>query len=197
MQRLLINPRGSLLSIVVAGVVLLGVGCAGESDSDEDARDKTMRPIGKFPGVADPKFAFPTEVQSDDESLNAFIRAFGAVCVSGEYEQYRLKVRRSSDPMSREAFQNGWHNVEEIRIRAIVSLPGSAETPAPRYAVLANIRMRAGAKVAEKNLVTQVLREQGKWVIDVLPGDELEALLAATSQPASAPATAPAQAPTP
>jgi hypothetical protein len=178
----LVPTRLSLMVVVVAALV---VGCSDKGNAEPDEADRDI--ITKDPLKTPPKIVFSDDYQSTNASLDAFIREFADICVRGEYDQYRLKVRRRSDPVSKEDFEQVWHHVEQVRIDAAIALPGTEDTPGPRYAVFANVRVSA-EDAPEKNVVLQVLKEGEAWVIDVMPTQELTRLYAA-AQAATAPVT--------
>ena len=186
----------SSLGLLVGWVAALAVG--GMACSDEPAggaadADRHLETIRMAPGSEPPRFVFPESVRTDDESLNAFVERFAQICIDGEYDKYRLTVRRRSRPVQKDDFENIWHNIEEIHIEHILPLPDADVGPGPRYALFANIRLRPGQTESEKLVVMQILREGGEWVIDVLGQEEMDlvrALAAPTStRPASTQAT--------
>ncbi len=180
-------PVISRLPLAVVAVGLCAVGCSREADilgggSDQD--HDVIRMSGDPPA-----FVFPDDVKTDDPSVNAFIEEFGRICIEGEYDKYRMKVCRRSDPVSKEDFEQVWHNISEIHIWKMFALPEPKGMPTRRYAVFAKVKVEQSREEPEKLVVLQVLRELGKWVIDVLPSEELDLLFAVASQPTTAPTT--------
>ena len=139
------------------------------------------------PGSKPPRFVFPESVRTDDASLNAFVERFAQICVDGEYDKYRLTVRRRSRPVQKDDFENIWHNIEEIHIEHILPLPDADVGPDPRYALFANVRLKPGQAESEKLVVMQILREGGEWVIDVLGQEEMDLVRALAVPTSTAP----------
>ena len=190
------SPLGLLVGLVAAWVVG-GAACSDESAGGASDADQHLETIRMAPGSDPPRFVFPEAVRTDDESLNAFVERFTQICIDGEYDKYRLTVRRRSRPVQKDDFENVWHNIEEVRIEHIVPLPDADDGRIPRYALFANVRLRPGQSEAEKLVVMQILREGGEWVIDVLGQEEMDLVRALAAPTSTAPASTQAVTDTP
>jgi len=128
----------SLASWLSSLLLVCAAGCErrpdvlAEKSSDDSDRIRMNLPEDEEP----PKFYFPRRLRTRDESLNRFIEQLKQICLEGEYGQYRLKVSRRVEPLSRERFENAWHAVKSVRIRWLGRLePGAVQwvtAPAPR-----------------------------------------------------------------
>lgn len=173
----------------LAGAALI-IGCSDEVDPRANIlENQAMETINMDPEKEEPKFVFAPEATVEDPSLNAFIREFADMCIKGEYDRYRMKVSRRSDPVTKDEFERVWHNIREISIDFVVALPEKKSTPGPRYALQATVHVERPATGPERQVVLQILQEQEEWVIDALPGEELDRLQALATQPTTAPTT--------
>ncbi len=162
-----------------------------EQPRDDADRIKIDLPEDQTP----PTFHFPGRVRTEDESLNKFIEQFKEVCLRGEYGQYRLKVSRRVEPLSKQQFENAWHAVKSVRIELIRKLePGTVRKLSeavglsePIYGLVFRTRLRETVRTrkADRQIVALIFKEEGQWVAAPAPRDIKDKLRRATTQPAS------------
>ncbi|MFO0972312.1 MAG: hypothetical protein U1A27_02570 [Phycisphaerae bacterium] len=137
-----------------------------------------------------PRVAFPTLARSFDPALNQFIDRFIRVCTQGRYSEFRLMYTRRLDPPGERTFVAMFNAVEAVRIQSLDKLPPLRLLSGPVYRLrleidLADYAVRRSQKT--RLLQVAVVQEGGEWAVAPLPrgsGEQLDALLAGTTQPA-------------
>lgn len=168
--------RRFIAPVLAVGLATWSGGCRQGSSDDvpsEELKKDRIDARGQGPTVE-----FPSDVRSDDASLNNFLDHLLRQCAAGEYGSYRLAVASEYEPLPRRTFERAWYNVEQVRVRKILKVhepdPALLERPdireelkAPIYCVHATIRLRQrpDRQVPQpiREVVVLVVQEQGEW----------------------------------
>ena len=116
---------------------------------------------------------FPSALQTEDVSVNAFVKSAMMDCAGGDYDVFRLLWSAREDPLPRGEYEQGWQAAREIRIRALEKVMLSADPTRGRdedetvYVILANVSLdpthRAGHREANREVVLMLVREHDTW----------------------------------
>ncbi|UCC31830.1 MAG: hypothetical protein JSU86_06045 [Phycisphaerales bacterium] len=116
---------------------------------------------------------FPSDLRTEDDSVNAFVKHAMTQCASGHYDKFRLLWSAREDPLPRSEYQQGWQAVQEIRIRALQKAMLSADPAHGReedetvYVIVANVSLdpthRAGQREANREVALMLVREHDSW----------------------------------
>ncbi len=122
---------------------------------------------------------FPSELRVKDESANIFLSRAMKTCGDGEYESFRSLWSVTEDPLPRGDFDQGWHAVQEIRIRAFqqVFLEGGRDGKQPKgetvYVVFADVSLdpehRAGEREPNREAALMLVQEKNEWRLAKAP----------------------------
>jgi len=138
---------------------------------------------------------FPAELQASDESVNAFIRQVIDVCVSGDYDAFRLLWSARDDPFPRDQFYKAWQSVQQV---TIVSLRPARDRETDRlyYAVAAHVELDPSVREPQRDVKILFSQEEGQWRLTARSRQAPDALFeppgptsrpASSSQPSEAP----------
>jgi len=125
--------------------------------------------------------------------LNKFIQDALIICHQGDYDAFRQSFGTTYEPPSEVDFIRVWSNVAEIAVERVLADPREEFN---RYYVLAKVRLRVADKKnrRQRDIPIMVYQEGGQWRLGPAPGEIIDRMRAAMSQPASAPvSTRPAQ----
>jgi len=140
-------------------------------------RDEDVVQKGAPANIAQKKPAdllvFPSALQTEDISVNAFVKRAMMDCAGGDYDVFRLLWSAREDPLPRGEYEQGWQAAREIRIRALEKVVLSADPTRGRdqdetvYVILANVSLdpthRAGQREANREVVLMLVREHDTW----------------------------------
>ncbi len=142
---------------------------------DDTSEKKDSITTNVTPALPPPRevLIFPVEMHVEDESLNQFVIEAMQTCVTGEYDAFRLIWSAREEPMARGEFDKGWKAIEEIRVLALEKVrlaPDKnqiSQTPELVYALYANVKLNADLiatqQKPERDAISMIVREQGKW----------------------------------
>ena len=157
-----------LVSCTCITLLCLAPACRRDEDVAQNgtAADNTPKKPAEL-------LVFPSELQTEDVSVNAFVRRAMTQCASGDYEKFRLLWSAREDPLPRSEYEEGWQAVEEIRIRALEKAMLSADPTHGReedetvYVIVANVSLdpthRAGQREANREVALMLVREHDSW----------------------------------
>ena len=122
---------------------------------------------------------FPAELHVADSTVNDFVTKAMTTCAAGEYEAFRLLWSVREDPLPRWEFEEGWHAVQTIKVRALERVMLDADPNAGRaepetvYALLAEVSLdpeqKAGQKKPQRHVVLMLTREHEQWRLAKAP----------------------------
>jgi len=160
-----------LLAVVVVSllVVFIAIWMASSGSVSVSQQDDDDRIIlsGEPPVVE-----FAPTAGSGDRQLDAFVRKFIQICLSGDYENFRLCWSAYSTPLSRQRFKATWYMVRKVRVERIYPAPKDVEAMRPAYIVEAHVWLNRRAKVPEKRVYVLIQREGDRWAVAPAPRQE-------------------------
>ena len=122
---------------------------------------------------------FPDDLRVADPTVNDFVTKAMNTCAAGEYEAFRLLWSVREDPLPREEFEQGWHAVQIIQVRALEKVMLDADPTAGRtepetvYALLAEVSLdpthKVGQKEPQRHVVLMLTREHEQWRLAKAP----------------------------
>ena len=122
---------------------------------------------------------FPEELRVEDSTVNEFVTKAMTTCAAGDYETFRLLWSVRADPLPREEFEQGWHAVQTIKVRALEKVMLDADANAGRtepetvYALLTEVTLdpaqKAGQKEPQRHVVLMLAREHEQWRLAQAP----------------------------
>jgi hypothetical protein len=120
-----------------------------------------------------PILQFPEELKVADAAVNRLVLEAMSACAEKRYDDFRAAWSPREDPMSRDEFEQSWHAVREIRLRALkpAMFESASEGGRPdrqrvyvAYAeVLLDPEHRAGEREPLREAVLMLIQEQGQW----------------------------------
>lgn len=129
----------------------------------------------KQPGL----LVFPDELRVADSTVNEFVTKAMTTCAANEYEAFRLLWSARETPLPREEFEQGWHAVQTIKVRALEKVMLDADPSAGRaepetvYALLAEVSLdpaqKMGQKEPQRHVVLMLTREHEQWLLAQAP----------------------------
>ena len=146
-----------------------------EPEKTSAAAPSSGAAISKQPDL----LVFPDELRVADATVNEFVTKAMTTCAAGDYEDFRLLWSVREDPLPREEFEQGWHAVQTIKVRALEKVMLDADPNAGRtepetvYALLTEVTLdpaqRAGQKEPQRHVVLMLAREHEQWRIAHAP----------------------------
>ena len=116
---------------------------------------------------------FPDELRVADASVNDFVTQALTTCAKGDYEPFRLLWSVREDPLPRGEYEEGWHAVQTITVRALEKVMLAPDVKANRaegetvYALLVDVSLdpthKAGQKQPQRHVVMMLAPESGDW----------------------------------
>ena len=116
---------------------------------------------------------FPDALRVADASVNDFVTRAMTTCAKGDYEPFRLLWSAREEPLPRGEYEEGWHAVQTITVRALekVMLAPNAKANRPEgetvYALLVDVSLdpthKAGQKKPQRHVVMMLAPESGEW----------------------------------
>jgi hypothetical protein len=116
---------------------------------------------------------FPDELRVADASVNEFVTKAMTTCAKGDYEPFRLLWSAREDPLPRGEYEEGWHAVQTITVRALEKVMLGPDPKANRaegetvYALLVDVSLdptqKAGQKKPQRHVVMMLAPESGEW----------------------------------
>lgn len=140
--------RSAVLHLAIAVTIALG------SSSCRPATDEGSRTAKVEEPQAAPKpqvLHFDRTLRVEDEAVNQFLERAIEAYAKGDYERVRLMWTARGEPISQADFEQSWHPVQRVTIRALerVMLAGAAvgspEKPEPGYAFVADVQFEPDA----------------------------------------------------
>lgn len=140
-------------------------------------------PLAPSSGAANSKppdlLVFPDELRVADSTVNTFVTKAMTTCAAGDYEAFRLLWSVREEPLPREEFEQGWHAVQTIKVRALEKVMLDADPNAGRtepetvYALLAEVSLdptqKVGQKEPQRHVVLMLAREHEQWLLAQAP----------------------------
>jgi len=185
--------RRALLLWVAACVVGGMVGCKrGKSDQGSSSGGVGHEPTSEADTVTQPlTFDFPAQWRAPDPEVNAFVESVLTIAARGDYDGFRQLFAMAYTPPSRQEFQRAWEAIESIRVAGLYGdRPGEPE----KYYLHAVVDRRDpdGKGRLRLDRVMVVFKEANRWRLGPAPGEVIELIVRAASQPATWPASFPA-----
>lgn len=122
---------------------------------------------------------FPDELRVADSTVNEFVTRAMTTCAADEYEAFRLLWSARETPLPREEFEQGWHAVQTIKVRALEKVMLDADPNSGRiepetvYALLAEVSLdptqKVGQKEPQRHVVLMLTREHEQWLLAQAP----------------------------
>ena len=144
------------LVLAVSAAVGLG-GCERESG----------QPAEPPPKADESPIDFPPAVQSDDPTVNQFVRQITETCVRGDYEEFRLLWSVREDPFPRQEFERGWKALEKVRVLAVQkrkTLEGQ-----DLYYIHTRVELDDSVPEPARDVVLLIVRENDRWRLAKAP----------------------------
>lgn len=105
---------------------------------------------------------FPKSLQPDDTSVTAFIHRSIDMCVTGDYNAFRLLWTAREDPFPRDAFERGWRSVQRVRILGVQKFRRKVEGDIV-YGVHARIELDESVPEPQRERVLLIVQEADEW----------------------------------
>jgi len=136
--------------------------------------------VAAQPDVDRPRVVFPAGLQSDDPSLNEFIRRALGVCERGDYDGFRQLFSVHTTPTSQKDFERVWLSVQEITVAGVYAAKGSPDL----FFVHAIVRYRQPDRKGRltRDAALAVFKESGHWRIGPAPTGIIRKMRAAATQ---------------
>jgi len=122
---------------------------------------------------------FPDEMRVSDASINEFVTKAMTVCATGDYEAFRLLWSAREDPLPRSDFEQGWHAVRGIEVRALQKAMLEADPSVGRenkervYVLLVDVTFDPAQKPGQneplRHVVLMVVSENDDWRLAKAP----------------------------
>ncbi len=124
---------------------------------------------------------FPPDLRTDSTAVNEFIDRAMRVCAAGNYDNFRLLWSAREEPLPRGDYEQGWHAVTRVRIRAVEKVMlASAEKSKPNdgepeaaFAVCAEVLLDpqrlAGRSEPKRTAVVLIVAEADGWRLTRAP----------------------------
>ena len=159
----------------IAGVVIVTCVFAAASCRQESPSSK---PTSAAVEVKT-ELTFPESLRVTDESVNNFVRAALTQCASGDYEAFRGLWTAKQEPIARAEFNEGWHAVNRIEVRALekvlLATGEDAKATQPVYVLAARVELDPAARVGKREpvreIVLMLVRENDQWRLAAAPKD--------------------------
>jgi hypothetical protein len=163
-----------------------GCKCGKQSAATSEDGIETLPIVVTNPDAPAPTVDFPPRWHAKDASLNAFIASALKIAAEGDYEGFRQLFGAAYPPTGRQEFQRVWHAVQDI---SVAGLYGDRPDP-EKYFLHAVVRRRGEDRKGRRKLdvVVMLYRESDRWRLGPATREIEEAILAASTQPASNPA---------
>lgn len=163
---------------IVIGLFIAGMAFSCRRDEPEKTSAAALpsaAAISKQPDL----LVFPDELRVEDSTVNEFVTKAMTTCATGDYEAFRLLWSARADPLPREEFEQGWHAVQTIKVRALEKVmldvdPNAGRTePQAVYALLTEVTLdpaqRVGQKEPQRHVVLMLAREHEQWRLAQAP----------------------------
>ncbi len=159
-----------------------GCRCGREPAPDETEID-VKDIVARQPDVDRPRVDFPTSLQSDDPTLNEFIRRALGICERGDYDGFRQLFSIHTTPTSQKDFERVWLSVQEITVAGVYAARGSPDI----FFVHAIVRYREPDRKGRltRDAALAVFKENGHWRIGPAPTGIIRKMRAAAAQVSS------------
>ena len=141
----------------------------GEPENSSSATASPDAANAKRPDL----LVFPDELRVADDSVNDFVTKAMTTCAKGDYEPFRLLWSAREDPLPRGEYEEGWHAVQTITVRALEKVMLGPDPKANRaegetvYALLVDVSLdptqKAGQKKPQRHVVMMLASESGEW----------------------------------
>ena len=162
---------------IILGFLALSIGACERNDSTRPPSPTATAAIPSEPNVYRPRLAFPESLRVDDESVSAFVERALVDIAGGDYELYRLLWSVKDEPSPRNDYEQRWHGVTDIELRALrrIILTNGTGTPGddPSYAFLADFTFDPADPPAQReplrDVVWVVVKEQENWCLTKPP----------------------------
>jgi hypothetical protein len=157
-------------------VTLLAVGClSGASGCERSSGANGTAP------AASPKPAslvsFPEALQAEDPEINAFIRRAIDICVTEDYEAFRLLWSALEEPLGEQEFRKGFRAARKVSILDLAA----RRTPDSEVVYLVHCLVELDPdQVPEptRDIVLLLRKENDAWRVARPPSKEIRALKA-------------------
>lgn len=145
-----------------------------------EAPDSTV-PGGERAVEAADLLEFPADLRTDNAGVNEFVERAMRVCAAGNYDDFRLLWSAREEPLPRRDYEQGWHAVTRVRIRAVekVLLVSAEEAkqnkaePEAVFAVCAEVLLdpqrMEGRSEPKRTAVVLIVREADGWRLTRAP----------------------------
>jgi hypothetical protein len=124
---------------------------------------------------------FPAEVQTDDPTVNEFVREAIGTCVSGDYERFRLLWNVREDPFPRGEFERGWKAVRKVTVLKVQKMRNPPEGAAyeGKYLYYVHGRVELDATMPEptRDVLLLIIQEGERWRLARAPKNLRERVL--------------------
>ena len=150
--------------------------------SCRESEEKNQRPNNPQVGPKEAELVFPESVRVADETVNSFVRTALTECARGDYDAFRALWTARQEPISRNEFEEGWHAVNRVEVRALRKAMLAADQPgqanAPVHVLLVEVALdpqrKAGKRAPHREVVLMLVQEQVGWRMAFAPKDMRE-----------------------
>ncbi len=167
--------------LLASAVICASGGCrCGREPGAGEAEIDVPDIVAAQPDVDRPRVVFPASLQSDDPSLNEFIRRALGICERGDYDGFRQLFSIRTTPTSQKDFERVWLSVQEITVAGVYAAKGSPD----QFFVHAIVRYRKPDRKGRltRDAALAVFKESGYWRIGPAPTGIIRKMRAAATQ---------------
>ncbi|UCD27855.1 MAG: hypothetical protein JSV03_12215 [Planctomycetota bacterium] len=161
-------------AFLIAGIM---GGCECQRDVLVDEGPEIERPTMAEinPHAERPYTHFPSDLHTQDVSLNKFIEKALTICEEGDYDSFRQLFGTAYTPTEQKAFERVWHNVRDIRVINLKSDKKKQKV----YYLHAVVRLRKPDKKERQrgDLVIIIFKEAENWRLGPAPKEIVNQVL--------------------